>query len=58
MALTVCDMTFLTALLINENQLMRLPPAIGNLVNLKQLDASHNCLVVLPPQIGDLTNLE
>jgi CCR4-NOT transcription complex subunit 6 len=42
---------------VNDNQLTKLPPEIGKLVNLTVLDASSNKLRSLPPEIGDLSRL-
>ena len=35
-----------------------LPPEIGQLTNLQQLNLSYNRLTRLPPEIGQLTNLQ
>ncbi|XP_055679826.1 CCR4-NOT transcription complex subunit 6-like isoform X4 [Lutzomyia longipalpis] len=47
----------LTALYLNDNNLLRLPPDIGLLVNLKTLDLSSNKLRSLPAELGDLIQL-
>ncbi|MBF0285174.1 MAG: leucine-rich repeat domain-containing protein [Magnetococcales bacterium] len=40
------------------NKLASLPPEIGQLTSLKQLDLSFNKLASLPPEIGQLTSLK
>ena len=51
------DLTWLSALLMGENQLTELPPEIGNLVNLAFLNLDDNQLTELPAEIWNLTNL-
>src|SRR5690606_25268910 len=46
-----------TELNLNTLSLTRLPPEIGQLVTLEQLDLSYNQLTELPPEIGQLRNL-
>jgi Leucine-rich repeat (LRR) protein len=41
----------------DDNQLMALPPKIGNLTNLIQLHLRNNQLTALPLEIRNLTNL-
>lgn len=47
----------LTSLYLNDNCLMRLPPDIGLLVNLRTLDVSSNKLRSLPAELGELIQL-
>ena len=47
-----------TYLNLFRDQLTSLPPAIGQLRNLKRLDLSDNQFTALPPQIGQLRNLK
>lgn len=47
----------LRCLYLNDNNLMRLPPAVSNLVNLQCLDASNNKIRTLPAEIGDMNSL-
>ncbi|KAA3670794.1 CCR4-NOT transcription complex subunit 6 [Paragonimus westermani] len=54
---TLCQLTYITTLVIKNNNLERLPAELGNLTNLVNLDASCNKLQSLPPTIGDLTEL-
>ncbi|CAI2736681.1 unnamed protein product [Schistosoma spindalis] len=54
---TLCQLTYITTLVIKNNNLERLPAELGNLVNLVNLDASCNRLHTLPSTIGDLTEL-
>lgn len=54
---TLCQLTYITTLVIKNNNLERLPAELGNLVNLVNLDASCNRLHSLPSTIGDLTEL-
>uniref|UniRef100_A0A023F4L8 poly(A)-specific ribonuclease n=1 Tax=Triatoma infestans TaxID=30076 RepID=A0A023F4L8_TRIIF len=49
--------THLTSLYMNDNCLSRLPPDIGRLVNLRQLDVSCNKLRSLPAELGELIYL-
>jgi len=44
------DLTWLSALLMGENQLTELPPEIGNLTNLHRLGLGRNQLTGLPPR--------
>ena len=46
------DLTWLSALLLGENQLTALPPEIGNLTALTRLELNENQLTALPPGIG------
>ena len=52
------DLTWLSALLMGENQLTELPSEIGNLTNLHRLGLGRNQLTGLPSEIGNLANLE
>ncbi|CAH8499607.1 unnamed protein product [Dicrocoelium dendriticum] len=54
---TLCQLTYITTLVIKNNNLERLPAELGNLTNLVNLDASCNKLQSLPSTIGDLTEL-
>ncbi|CAL8083669.1 unnamed protein product [Calicophoron daubneyi] len=54
---TLCQLTYITTLVIKNNNLERLPAELGNLINLVNLDASCNKLQSLPPTIGDLVEL-
>ncbi|XP_067627816.1 CCR4-NOT transcription complex subunit 6-like isoform X2 [Eurosta solidaginis] len=47
----------LTALYLNDNQLLRLPADIGLLSNLRTLDVSSNKLRSLPAELGELIQL-
>lgn len=47
----------LTALYLNDNQLLRLPADVGMLVSLRTLDLSSNKLRSLPAEIGELIQL-
>lgn len=51
------NLTNLTNLNLDNNQLTGLPPEIGNLTNLTSLNLSSNQITSLPPEIGSLTNL-
>jgi len=51
------EWTHLRCLYLNDNNLMRLPPAVAGLVNLQCLDASNNKIRTLPSEIGDMTSL-
>ena len=42
---------------LRNNELIALPPEIGNLVNLRSLHLENNKLIALPPEIGNLVNL-
>ncbi|MBE7549636.1 MAG: GTP-binding protein [Anaerolineales bacterium] len=47
----------LTELDLNWNELTSLPPQLGQLSNLKTLIVSHNKLFTLPPEIGQISDL-
>lgn len=47
----------LTALFLNDNNLLRLPSDIGLLINLRTLDLSSNKLRSLPAELGELIQL-
>lgn len=49
--------THLSRLCLNDNNLIRLPPVVSNLVNLQYLDVSNNKIRTLPAEIGDMTCL-
>lgn len=49
---------FLNELYVGSNKLSSLPPAIGELRQLRHLDVSHNNLVELPPELGMCTFLK
>lgn len=51
------NLTTLTGLYLNDNQLTRLPPDISMLVNLQYLDLSGNKLRSLPAELGELVYL-
>ncbi|XP_024083030.1 CCR4-NOT transcription complex subunit 6 isoform X4 [Cimex lectularius] len=53
----IWDWTHLTCLYMNDNALIRLPPDIGKLVNLRVLDLSCNKLRSLPAELGELIYL-
>mmetsp|Transcript_24405 Transcript_24405/g.61203 ORF Transcript_24405/g.61203 Transcript_24405/m.61203 type:complete len:695 (-) Transcript_24405:149-2233(-) len=48
----------LTALYLNNNQLITLPPALFDLTSLTHLDLSTNLLKSIPPEIGKLVHLK
>jgi len=48
----------LEKLFLNENNLESLPPEIGNLSKLVELNLDENKLISLPPDIGRLQSLE
>ncbi|CAF1211830.1 unnamed protein product [Didymodactylos carnosus] len=52
------SLTNIRFLIMNNNELNRLPPEIGNLTKLIHLDLSKNRLRSLPAQIGDLVHLK
>lgn len=54
---TLWGFDHLTALYLNDNQLLRLPADIGLLVNLRTLDVSSNKLRSLPAELGELIQL-
>lgn len=47
----------LTALFLNDNNLLRLSSDIGQLINLRILDLSSNKLRSLPAELGELIHL-
>lgn len=47
----------LTHMYLSDNKLVRLPPDVGLLVNLRTLDVSSNKLRSLPAEIGELIHL-
>ncbi|EFP08483.1 hypothetical protein GCK72_014289 [Caenorhabditis remanei] len=51
------QLTHLSALFLNNNQLQRLPPEISQLSNLTMLDISNNKLRSLPTELGDMITL-
>lgn len=51
------ELTELTKLLMNDNDLTSLPAAIGSLTNLSTLELQNNSLLSLPPEIGGLAAL-
>jgi Leucine-rich repeat (LRR) protein len=51
------NLTNLTRLYLDHNQLTSIPPEIGNLTNLTTLYLDHNQLTSIPPEIGNLVNL-
>lgn len=51
---TLWQFDHLTALYLNDNNLLRLPNDIGLLLNLRTLDLSNNKLRSLPAEIGEL----
>lgn len=52
------QLTNLTTLILQNDELEHLPAEIGKLKNLKTLDLSYNTLIDLPPEMGQLTNLQ
>lgn len=56
-SLTLWQFEHLTALYLNDNNLMRLPPDVGLLVNLRTLDVSSNKLRSLPAELGELIQI-
>jgi len=51
------QLSHLTSLYLNNNNLMRIPPDISRLEHLTFLDLSYNKLRSLPAELGDLANL-
>jgi|GEM_PF-2697008 len=51
------NLTNLTSLYLDSNQIKELPKEIGNLTNLTSLDLGNNQIKELPKEIGNLTNL-
>jgi Leucine-rich repeat (LRR) protein len=51
------NLTHLTALYLNSNNLTGLPPEIGNLSNLNEISLCNNGLTSIPSEIGNLSNL-
>ncbi len=54
----ICQLTSLEVLYLDDVELEELPPEIGNLVNLKELNAANNHFVRLPDEIANLKNLK
>lgn len=54
---TLWQFDHLTALYLNDNNLLRLPSDIGQLLNLRTLDLSNNKLRSLPAELGELIHL-
>jgi hypothetical protein len=52
------QLTNLTTLILQNDELEHLPAEIGKLRNLKTLDLSYNALTDLPSEMGQLTNLQ
>lgn len=50
-------LSHLTALYLNNNNLLRIPSEISALPSLRRLDLSSNQIKFVPPQIGDLVQL-
>ncbi|MEI6655641.1 MAG: COR domain-containing protein [Verrucomicrobiota bacterium] len=46
-----------TLLDLSRLQLTRLPPSLGQLIQLTELDLSHNQLAAVPPELSQLVNL-
>ena len=51
------ELSFLTSLFLNDNNLTKLPAEIASLCNLKHLDLSSNKLRSLPAELGDVVSL-
>ncbi|EGT40060.1 hypothetical protein CAEBREN_19479 [Caenorhabditis brenneri] len=51
------QLTHLSCLFLNNNNLQRLPPEISQLSNLTMLDLSHNKIRSLPTELGDMISL-
>lgn len=51
------ELTHLTALHINDNNLTRIPPDIAKLPNLVYLNLSSNKLRSLPSELGNMVSL-
>ena len=45
-------------MILNENQLTSIPPELGQLVNLQELDLEDNQLTSIPSELGQLSNLK
>jgi len=54
----MCELEGITQLLIMNNEVETISPAIGKLTELKKLDLTGNNIKTLPPEIGQLANLE
>jgi hypothetical protein len=54
----LCTFTFVTKLVLYDNDVAVVPDAIGALTNLKELDLSWNKIASLPASIGRLAALE
>lgn len=56
--ITACRRKRGSKLTLSRLNLTRLPPEIGRLANLRELDLTHNQLSALPPEIGQLASLK
>lgn len=54
----VCELTWLTQLLLDANELAELPESFGKLTKLTGLDVSLNRLTILPASFRNLNNLD
>src|SRR3954463_4144809 len=54
---SVWTRTDLETLVLADNDLTELSPAIGRLQRLRMLDLGHNALTSVPESLGDLENL-
>ena len=54
---SICGLSSLKCLIVNNNRLVSLPEEIGRMQELTELDASCNEITHLPVQIGDMTAL-
>ena len=54
---SICNLTSLQELWINNNQIDELPNSIGNLTSLQEFFCGNNQISMLPDSIGNLTNL-
>ncbi|MEH2202520.1 MAG: leucine-rich repeat domain-containing protein, partial [Nostoc sp.] len=53
----IANLTNLTQLILNSNEITQIPEAIANLTNLTQLDLRNNQITQIPEAIAKLTNL-